>query len=167
MLLEHPPTGDGLFVQAGDSAFGVTVVRAEPRRALVRWNGQEVWLWAGVGRGNGKPAGSQAPGTTNEAGGEGRRSRGPGKPADRPTKNPQAGPSAATATGAPRTAAQIRSEIDEVLSRSDVEATYRRVYEQYPQEGAQIAEELRTIVTEQGWMAWEARARELGVLVEK
>jgi hypothetical protein len=53
------------------------------------------------------------------------------------------------------------------MQRADIPATYSRVYQLYPQEGTQIAEELRTISQEQGWAAWAARARELGVLVEK
>jgi len=53
------------------------------------------------------------------------------------------------------------------MKRVDVAATYSRVYQQYPQEGAQIAGELGAIAREKGWDAWEARARELGVLVEK
>jgi hypothetical protein len=144
IVLEQPRTGDGVLVQAGDSAFGVTVIRAEPRRALVEWNGQEVWLWAGVGRGREKPAVSQAPG-----------------------KKPQAVPPAVAPTGAARTDAQVRAETAEVMKRADVAATYSRVYQQYPQEGAQIAGELGKIAQTQGWAAWEARARELGVLVEK
>lgn len=160
VLLEQLQTGDGLSLQAGDSAFGVTVVRAEPRRALVRWNGQEIWLWAGVGRGHGKPAASPARGKEPTAASKGPTPTGA-------ARKPAAAPAATASTGTVRTEAQVRAELDEVMKRADIPETYRRVYQLYPQEGVQIAEELRTLSQERGWAAWETRARELGVLAEK